>query len=100
MEQIRYTSNLGSEFLATFDGAVLEIFGPTDEHGSSPESQRYHRDLMSVEIEEPDRKGNLKIAVYAGSAPSRRVPSMQVRINEQDRQVLDFFGRVRAALPT
>ena len=99
MDQIRYTSNLGSECFATFDGMVLEIFGPTDESGSSPESQRYHRDLMCIEIADPDRKGNLIIEVYAGSAPSRRVPSIRVRLHEQDRHVLDFFSRLRAGLP-
>ncbi len=51
MDQIRYSSNLGNEFLATFDGVVLEMFGPTGEMGSSPESRLFHRDLMSISME-------------------------------------------------
>jgi hypothetical protein len=99
MDQIRYVSNLGNEFLATFDGMVLEIFGPTGEMGASTESRRFHRDLMTITMEEPDRKGNLIVEIYAGPSPSRKVPSCQVRISEQDRPVIDFFGRVHAALP-
>jgi hypothetical protein len=98
IDRIRYTSNLGNEFLATFDGVVLEIFGPTGEMGSSPESRRFHRDLMSISMEEPDRKGNLIVEVYAGDSPSRSVPSCQVRITEHDRDVIEFFGRVHAEL--
>ena len=99
MEQIRYTSSFGSEFLAVFDGEVLEIFGPTEESGASPESKRFHRDLMTIAIEEPDRKGNLIVEIHAGPSPSRKVPSCQVRITEQDRAVIEFFGRIHAALP-
>ena len=96
IEQIRYSSTFGNEFLATFDGVILEIFGPTAEMGSSPESRRFHRDLMSITMGEPDRKGNLIVEIYAGPSPSRSVPSCQVRVTEQDQAVIDFFGRVHA----
>jgi hypothetical protein len=98
-DQVRYRSNFGNEFLATFDGVVLEIFGPTAETGVSPESVRFHRDLMTLTIAAPDRKGNRMLEIYAGPSPSRGVPVCQVRITEQDRPVIDFFERVRAALP-
>jgi hypothetical protein len=98
-DQIRYSSYLGNEFLATFDGVVLEIFGPTGEMGASRETMRFHRDLMTITIEAPNRKGLLTIEIYAGASPSRSVPSCQVRIREQDRAVVEFFERIRAALP-
>jgi hypothetical protein len=97
--QIRYSSYLGNEFLATFDGVILEIFGPTGEMGASAETMRFHRDLMTITIEAPNRKGLLTIEIYAGASPSRSVPSCQVRIREQDRGVIEFYERVRAALP-
>ena len=100
MDEIRYSSDLGNEFLATFDGVVLEIFGPTQETGVSRETMRFHRELMSLTIGAPDRKGHLKVDIYAGPSPSRSVPSCQVRITAQDRPVIEFFERVRAALPT
>lgn len=55
---------------------------------------------MTVAIQEPDRKGNLIIEIHAGPSPSRKVPICQVRISEQDRPVIEFFGRVQAALPS
>jgi hypothetical protein len=100
VDQIRYSSYFGNEFLATFDGVILEIFGPTQETGVSRETMRFHRDLMTITIEEPNRKGLLTIEIHAGPSPSRSVPTCQVRIREQDRAVIEFFGRVRAALPS
>jgi hypothetical protein len=99
VDQIRYSSYLGNAFLATFDGVILEIFGPTGEMGASSETMRFHRNLMTITIEAPNRKGLLTIEIYAGASPSRSVPSCQVRIREQDRAVIEFFERVRAALP-
>jgi len=99
VDHIRYSSYFGNEFLATFDGVILEIFGPTAEMGASRETMRFHRDLMTVTMEAPNRKGLLTIEVYAGPSASRSVPSCQVRIREQDRAVIEFFERVRTALP-
>jgi hypothetical protein len=100
VDQIRYSSYFGNEFLATFDGVVLEIFGPTQETGVSRETMRFHRDLMTISIGAADRKGHLDVEIHAGPSPSRSVPSCQVRITAQDRPVIEFFERVRAALPT
>ena len=61
-------------------------------------SRRFHRDLMSITIGEPDRKGSLIVEIYAGPSPSRSVPSCQVRVAEQDQAVTDFFGPVHATL--
>lgn len=98
MDQIRFSSTLGGEFLATFDGVVLDIFG-ADVAGNW-ESGRFHRDLMTITIDEPDRKGTRTVVIYAGAVPGRKVPSRYISIAEQDRPVIDFFERVRAALPT
>jgi hypothetical protein len=100
VDQVRYSSYFGNEFLATFDGVVLEIFGPTQETGVSRETMRFHRNLMAITIEAPDRKGHLTVEIHAGPSPSRSVPSCQVRITAEDRPVIEFFERVRAALPT
>ena len=99
MDEIRYRSYLGNDFIARFDGEVLEIFGPTGDSGASPESRRFHRDLMTITMDQPDRKGLLEVDIYAGPAVSRGVPSCRVRITQQDQHVIDFFGRVHAATP-
>ena len=44
-------------------------------------------------------KGTRKLVIYAGAGPGRTVPSRYLLIAEQDRAVIDFFERVRAALP-
>ena len=94
---IRFTSTLGGDYLATFDDPILEVFG--SEIGSTWPSQRFHRDHMTIVIDEPDRKGTRKVHVYAGRTPSRAVPAGLFRVAAQDRAVIDFFERVRAALP-
>jgi Protein of unknown function (DUF2510) len=96
--QIRFTSTLGGNYLATFDGVVLEVFGA--EAGVGATSQRFHRDHMTITIEEPDRKGTRKVWVHSGPSWSRAVPSGLFRIAEQDRAVIAFFESVRAALPS
>lgn len=98
MDQVRYRhSEFGvvSENLFSFDGEVLEIFGLTQT--SSGAHQRFHRDLLTINIEEPDRGGARKVEIYAGT---RGVGQCMFKIVEQDRPVLDFLERVRAALPT
>ena len=97
MDQIRYShKDFGtiSENLFTFDGVVLEIFGLTQT--TSGAHQRFHRDLMTITIEEPNRKGARKVEIYAGT---RGVGQCMFMIDEQDRPVIDFLERVRAALP-
>jgi hypothetical protein len=54
---------------------------------------------MTITIDGPDRKGAHKIVVYAGPGPGRKIPSRYVVVGEQDRHAVDFFARVRAALP-
>jgi hypothetical protein len=56
---------------------------------------------MGIKVEEPDRKGNLTVEVYPdpGPRPRWRGPVCKVRVNEQDSAVIEFFARVRAALP-
>lgn len=96
MDQVRYSrENFGTvnENLFIFDGVVLEIFGLTQAFGVSQLSQRFHRDLMTITIEEPDRKGARKVEINAGES------GCQFNIAEQDRPVIDFLERVRAALP-
>jgi hypothetical protein len=97
MDQVRYShQELGfaSETLFTFDGVVLEIFGLSQT--SSGAHQRFHRDLMTINIGEPDGKGARKVAIYAGT---RGLGQCMFKIAEQDRHVIDFLERVRAALP-
>ena len=98
MDQIRFRTTIEGEFLATFDGVVLDLFG-ADVPGAGA-NERFHRDLMTITIDEPDRKGTRKLVIYAGEGPGRKVPSRYLLIGEQDRAVIDFFERVRTALPT
>lgn len=96
VDQIRYTrKDFGTvmENLFTFDGVVLEIFGLTQYTGGSQQGQRFHRDLMTITIEEPNRKGARRVRIDTAGAQA------QFDIAEQDQAVLDFFERVRAALP-
>lgn len=97
MDQVRYShTDFGttSENLFTFDGVVLEIFGLTQT--TSGAHQRFHRDLMTINIDEPNRKGARKVEIYAGA---RGVGQCMFMVAEQDRPVIDFLERVRAALP-
>lgn len=100
MDQIRYShKDFGviSENLFTFDGVVLEIFGFTQgsPSGVTQLNQRFHRDLMTIIIEEPDRKGARKVEIKAGGPEQ-----YTFKVPEQDRPVIDFLERVRTALPT
>ena len=101
VDRIRFTSTLGGRIVVVFDGEVLEIFGPTGETSRDGDSWRFHRDLMGIKMEQPDRKGNLTVEVYPdpGPRPSWRGPVCKVRVSAQDRAVVEFFERVRAALP-
>lgn len=96
MDQVLYSRrDFGTvmENLFTFDGVVLEIFGLTQYTGGSQQGQRFHRDLMSITIAEPDRKGARKVRIDTAGAQA------QFNIADQDRPVIDFLERVRAALP-
>jgi hypothetical protein len=96
VDQVRYSrENFGvvTENLLIFDGVVLEIFGLTQTLGVSQLSQRFHRDLMTISIEEPDRKGDRKVEINTGGS------ALKLNIAEQDRSVIEFLERVRAALP-
>ena len=95
--QIKFKSTLGGSYMATFDGVILEVFG--SETGSAGYSQRFHRDHMTIVIDHPDRKGTRKVWVYTGPSPSRAVPSGLFRIAAHDPAVIEWFERVRAALP-
>jgi hypothetical protein len=95
--QVRFTSTNGGEYLATFDGVVLDLFG-ADVPGRN-ESARFHRDLLTITIGDPDRKGTRTVAIYAGPGPGRQVPTRYISVAEQDLFVIDFFERVRASLP-
>jgi len=98
MDQIRYSRDAGfgtvNENLFVFDGVVLEIFGLTSSPAGAPLSQRFHRDLMTITIDDPDRKGKRKVAINAGA-----LGACKFEIAEQDRPVIDFLERVRATLP-
>ena len=96
-DQIRFDSTSGGQFLATFDGVVLELFG-ADVPGQGA-SGRFHRYLMSITIDEPDRKGDRRVVIYAGTSPSRKAPSRYLSLAAENRAVIEFFERVRAALP-
>jgi hypothetical protein len=78
--------------LFTFDGTVLEIFGQTQTSSGSQQGQRFHRDLMTLTIGEPDRKGDRKVKINTAGA------LCQFNVADQDRTVLDFLERVRAVL--
>lgn len=73
---------------------VLEIFGLTQVFGANHVSVRFHRDLMTITIEEPDRKGARKVEINAGG-----LGPCEFVFADQDRSVIDFLERVRAALP-
>ena len=61
--------------------------------GVSQLGQRFHRDLMAITIEEPDRKGSRNVQIDAGGS------ACQFQVGDQDRPVVEFLERVRAALP-
>lgn len=97
MDQVRFTrTSFGatSETLLTFDGVILEIFGLSQVLGVNHLSLRFHRDLMTITIGEPDRKGSRKVVINAGGAGP-----FQFTFSDEDRPVIDFLERVRAALP-
>lgn len=97
MDQVRFTSTFGGEFAAVFDGEVLEIFGA--DKMAAPPSDRFLRGLMTITIDEPDRKGARVVVIYAGAGPGLKVPRCTLSVAEQDLPVIEFFERVRAALP-
>lgn len=82
------------ENLLTFDGVVLEIFGLTQTSSGSQQGQRFHRNLMTIIIEEPDRKGDRRVKINTAGA------LCQFDVADQERPVIEFLERVRAALPT
>ena len=97
MDQVRASrTDFGttSETLLTFDGVVLEIFGPVQVFGVNQLNLRFHRDLMTIAIEDPDRKCVRKVVINAGGTGR-----CQFSFGEDDRPVIDFLERVRAALP-
>lgn len=96
MNRIQFTSTFGGKFAAVFDGQVLEVFGA--EKMAAPTSDRFLRGLMTITIDEPDRKGARLVTIYAGEGPGRRVPRSMLSIAAQDREVIEFFERVQAAV--
>jgi len=97
MDQVRFRrTSFGttSETLLTFDGVVLEIFGLSQVLGVNHLNLRFHRELMTITIDEPDRKGSRKVVINAGGAG----PTL-FTFGENDRPVIDFLERVRADLP-
>ena len=97
MDQVRLSrTSFGttSEALFTFDGVVLEIFGLFQVFGVNFLNMRFHRDLMTISIEEPDRKGSRKVVINAGGTGP-----CQFYLGRDDGPVIDFLERVRATLP-
>ena len=78
----------------TFDGDVLEIFGLTQVFGVNHVNLRFHRNLMSITIDAPDRKGARKVVINAGGTGP-----CQFTFSDDEQPVIDFLDRVRAALP-
>jgi hypothetical protein len=89
VDQVRHKGP-HSETLFIFDGVVLEIFGLTQVFGANHLSLRFHRDLMTITIEEPDRKGGRKVEINAGG-----LGPVKFAFAEQDQPVIDFLERVR-----
>ena len=97
MDQVRFSrKSFGttSETLLTFDGVVLEIFGLSQVFGVNHLNLRFHRDLMTISIEEPDRKGSRKVVINAGGTGP-----CQFILGHDDGPVVEFLERVRATLP-
>ncbi len=97
MDQVRLsrkTFGTTSETLFTFDGVILEIFGLTQVFGVNQLNLRFHRDVTTIVIEEPDRKGSRKVIINAGGTGL-----CQFMLGDDDRPVIDFLERVRGALP-
>ena len=63
------------DYLLTFDGRVLEIFGVT----STP-SVRYHARNLEIQTSGPDRKGRHDVMIK----PKTRGPAIQIQIQEAD----------------
>jgi hypothetical protein len=98
MDQARFSrKNFGTmtETLLTYDGMVLEIFGPTQVFGTTHLNLRFHRDLMTITIDQPDRKGSRKVVINSGGTGP-----CQFVFEHGDQAVIDFLERVRAALPS
>ncbi len=96
MDQVRYTrSSFGStsETLFTFDGVILEIFGLTQVLGVNHPSVRFHRDLMTITIDAPDRKASRNVTIAADGTVQ-----CQFTFGDDDRPVIDFLERVRATI--
>ena len=55
---------------------------------------RFHRDLTTITIDAPDRKGSRKVEINAGGTGP-----CQLMVGEDDQPVIDFLERVQAALP-
>ncbi len=92
-DQIRYDGPR-SEMLFVFDGEILEIFGLTQVFGANQLSVRFHRDLMTLTVEQPDRHGNHMVEIRAGG-----LGACKFEIVDGNQPVIDFLERVRAALP-
>ena len=97
MVGVRFRTTVGGEFLATFDGSVLDLYG-ADVPGQGA-SARFHRELLSITIDDPDRRGSRKVVIYAGPGPGRKTPSRYLEIGADDPSAINFFEHVRAALP-
>ena len=98
MDQVRFSrKSFGttSETLLTFDGVVLEIFGLSQVFGVNHLNLRFHRDLMTITIDQPDRKGSRKVVINSGGTGP-----CQFVFEHGDQAVIDFLERVRAALPS
>jgi hypothetical protein len=97
MDQVRFSRRsfgTTSETLLTFDGVILEIFGLTQVFGANHLNLRFHRDVTTITIGEPDRKGSRKVVINAGGTGP-----CQFVFGDDDRPVIAFLERVRAALP-
>jgi hypothetical protein len=97
MDQVRFSrTSFGttSETLFTFDGVILEIFGLTQVLGTNHLNLRFHRDVTTITIGEPDRKGNCKVVINAGGTGP-----LQLTFGADDAPVIALLERVRAALP-
>jgi hypothetical protein len=102
VDRIRFTSATGDDVLLIFDGAVLEIFKAQSGGTGAQASERFHRDLLTIIFESQDRNGVHKVWIYGGHGVhlgARSVGKQLIYIAEQDRPVIDFLTRVRAALP-
>ena len=68
--------------------------GSTQIFGANHLNLRFHRDLTTITIESPDRKGSRKVVITAGGNGQ-----CQFTVGEDDQHVVEFLERVRGALP-